>query len=102
MSSGPSRDIAEVATDGHVWRMQFMMEQLDLDIARLALALGVSLGTKEGLSQALRDSLIQKCAAETGADATWQIMIDVESQMAIHGFLPGADGIPRDLLHRPA
>jgi hypothetical protein len=132
MSTGPSRDAAEFATDTHVWRLQAVMEQLDLNIARLALALGVSLGTKEDLSQALRDSrpgppaplnaahrvdhmhaqlrgllvlrynLIQKCAAEIGPDATWQIMVEVETHMEAHGFVPGADGISRDLLHRPA
>lgn len=132
MSTEPIQDATAPAANAHAWRLQNVMEQLDVNIARLALALDLSLSSKEGLSRAMLDGhaaapgeshathradhlhaklrgllvlrydLVKKCAEEIGPAATCQIMLEVESHMEAHGFKPGADGIDTELLRRPA
>jgi predicted nucleic acid-binding Zn ribbon protein len=108
-------------------RLQVLLEQLDMHIARLGLLLGLALDTHEGQWQALhggaapaqaagrshteplyaqlrgllvlRYHLVARCAEEVGPAMTWQLILDAEQHLAACGFKPGADGIGLDLAH---
>jgi hypothetical protein len=114
---------------GTAWHLKQVMESLDVHIARLALALGVPLDTRTGVSEAmrdrpaeapgssqaahrldelraelrglmvLRDKLIAQCADELGRDAARQVVMEVESHLRANGFKPGADGIALEPQH---
>jgi hypothetical protein len=100
----------------HLQRLQGLLEQLDMHIARLGLLLGLALDTHQGQLQALHGSphnarhnaplhaqlrgllvlryhLVARCAAELGPAMTWQLIVDAEQHLVACGFKPGADGI---------
>lgn len=111
----------------HLQRLQVLLEQLDVHIARLGLLLGLALDTHQGQLQALhggprpaeaagvphneplhaqlrgllvlRYHLVARCAEEVGPAMTWQLLLDAERHLVACGFKPGADGIGLDLEH---
>jgi hypothetical protein len=106
----------------HVRRMVSSMESLNTRIARLALALDVSLGRQGEVSslmsrypvardlpmarqrEELRGLLVLRyevqtsCVARIGITATRQILVQAEQKLLLKGFRLGDDGIDPDFL----
>lgn len=112
--------------DGHLLRLQGLVEALDTHIARLGLQLNLPLQHASGLQQALhglqdaatsprdarqlmvlrgllvlRCDLVAKSVEDVGIETTLQVLIEAERHLVAHGFAPGADGIDLDTLSAP-
>lgn len=105
--------------------LEKLLEQLDMSIARLALACGVSLDSEESINLAMRNpiesahessseheeqqlheqlrgllvlryELEKRCVEEVGEQATRDLMAQAEAHLNALGFAPGSDGVEID------
>jgi hypothetical protein len=115
----------------HRERMASLLQELDEQVARLALSLGLALAERQGLLEAMRQTplhpddpprqqrhdahhaelrgllvlryeLIGRYVNEIGPDATRALLIEAEQRLLAEGFAPGADGMHLDTLFGPA